>query len=135
MGAPKGNKNAIGNNGGRPPFFTNEEDLQEMIDSFFAESEILKEHPTISKLAYHLGFISRQSIYDYAEKVEFTYTIKRAILRIEMAYEQGLRNDRSPTGSIFALKNFGWEDKSSQDLNINGNVNIKPKQWVDNETE
>ena len=68
--------------------------------------------PTITGLALALGFESRQSMYDYEKKEAFSYTIKRARLEIENSYEQDIRNpDLTPTGSIFALKNFGWSDK------------------------
>lgn len=68
--------------------------------------------PTITGLALALGFESRQSMYDYEKKETFSYTIKRARLEIENSYEQDIRNpDLTPTGAIFALKNFGWSDK------------------------
>jgi len=39
-----------------------------------------------------------------------------------MEYEKALQG-HSPTGAIFALKNFGWRDK--QDVELSGGVNIK----------
>ena len=83
---------------------------------------------TVAGLAYFLGFESRQSFYAYEDKIEFSYTIKRARLRIEKGYEQNLQFN-NPTGSIFALKNMGWHDKSEIEQNINitalPEVNIK----------
>ena len=114
MGAAKGNKNAIGNNGGRPPFYNNAFDLQKKIDEYFDEFSVY----TIAGLAYYIGFESRQSFYAYEDKIEFSYTIKRARLRIEMNYEQNLQSNNA-TGSIFALKNMGWHDKTEVDQNIN----------------
>jgi len=121
MPAPKGNKNAEGNEGGRPPFYDDPDELQKKVDEYFNNCPDKKkivvgdgtlEIPiyTISGLAYYLGFESRQSFYDYEEKVEFTYNIKRARLRIEMNYEQNLQFANS-TGSIFALKNMEWYDR------------------------
>lgn len=124
MAAPEGNKFALGNNGGRPPYFESVEDLQGLIDSFFKECAPKKftnpdtqedviidgVHPTITGLAYFLGFESRQSFYDYEGKEEFSYTIKRARLAIESNYEQALFG-KNAAGPIFALKNFGWKDK------------------------
>lgn len=92
---------------GRPPLFTFEEDCQKMIDRYFSEN---KTKPTITGLALYMGFASRQSFYDYEKSGEFSYTIKRARLRIENKYEEALHGT-SPTGAIFALKNFGWTDK------------------------
>jgi hypothetical protein len=128
MSAPKGNKNALGNEGGRPPFYTDVNVLQEAIDDYFNNCPDKKtialgnkaiEIPvfTICGLAYHLGFESRQSFYEYENKIEFTYIIKRARLRIEMNYEMNLQYNNA-VGSIFALKNMEWSDKSEVDHNI-----------------
>lgn len=122
--------------GGRPPLFSTPEDLQIKIDDYFAyvkgechEEEKIwydkksKEHKskekvwdrdpeplTITGLALYIGFASRQSFYDYEKDGEFSYAIKRARLKIEQSYEFALHGT-SPTGAIFALKNFGWTDK------------------------
>lgn len=87
------------------------------------------EPPSITGLALFLGFESRQSLYDYEDKPEFSYSIKRAKLRVEKNYEKYLLS-QSATGAIFALKNFGWADKQqveqSGGLNIlTGNVNFE----------
>lgn len=114
---------------GRPPFFNSPEELQLKIDEYF-ESGVKKkkvevgkppnrmvieiEVPTITGLCIFLGFESRQSFYDYQEKPDFTYTIKRARLFIENEYEELLQTGNT-TGAIFALKNFGWVDKTEVD--------------------
>jgi len=67
--------------------------------------------PTITGLVLYLGFESRQSFYDYEEKKEFSYTIKRARTLIEKEYEEMLQTGNT-VGAIFALKNMGWKDKS-----------------------
>jgi hypothetical protein len=129
MGAAKGNKNALGNDGGRPALFNSPEELQLKIDEYFDSGAHKKEYPTlagtveisiytISGLAYFLGFNSRQSFYDYENRLEFSDTIKKARLRIEMTYEENLI-DKACTGSIFALKNMGWSDRSEIDHNVN----------------
>lgn len=74
--------------------------------------------PTVTGLAYHLEFKSRQSIYDYALKGIFAYTIKRALLYCENFAEEQLYVNSHPVGAIFALKNRGWKD----DKNINAKV-------------
>lgn len=96
---------------GRPLKYKTKEELEGKIEEYFAKN---KEHPTLTGLAYHLGFESRQSIYDYEERGEFSYTIKRARLFIESHYELRLYHS-SPTGAIFALKNFGWKDSIEHD--------------------
>ncbi len=139
MGAPKGNKFAIGNNGGRPPKYENVEDIIQKIDEYFNSGlkkrkiligrvpnqiEIEVPVPTITGLAYYLGFESRQSFYDYGKRKEFSYIIKRARLFIEVEYEEQLQYG-NVTGAIFALKNMGWEDKLTHDVNeeIIGKIN------------
>ena len=99
---------------GRPAKYKTAEELQEAIDSYFLDIE--DEMPTVSGLAYHLGFADRNSIYDYAHKDEFSRTIKRAILGIERLYEAQLVNGKSNTaGVIFWLKNQGWRDTHTLD--------------------
>ena len=94
--------------GGRPPYYDNVEDLQKGIEDFFDKE---KEHPTVTGLAIHLGFTTRQALINYEEKPEFVDTIKKAKLFIEQSYEKGLLKGKNPIGYIFALKNFGWSDR------------------------
>lgn len=92
------------------------EDMQKAIDVYFDKLGE-NEKSTISELCYDLGFESRQSFYDYENRYpEFAYTIKRAKLRIQIHYEKSLQGN-CPTGSIFALKNFGWQDKHDVEVN------------------
>jgi hypothetical protein len=118
MPAPKGNKYAVGNNGGRPMLFSSPDELQKKINNYFKNNKTKK---TISGLAYHLGFVSRSSFYDYQENEVFSNIIKKARLKIETIYEEKLHSGNA-TGIIFALKNMGWSDKQEikQDVNMNG---------------
>lgn len=105
---------------GRPPIFESVEDLEKKIEEYFKNCQPksdgfgtlldLGETASITGLALYLGFESRQSFYDYEKKDDFSYTIKRARLRIECFYERRLTGT-APTGAIFALKNLGWSDK------------------------
>ncbi len=92
---------------GRPLRYETSEDLERAISSYFEDNP---ERPTVTGLAYDLGFTSRQSLYDYKEREEFSYTIKKAILKIESIHEANLFNGAS-SGSIFWLKNRDWTDK------------------------
>lgn len=142
MSAPIGNKNALGNEGGRPPMFSTPEEMDERVDEYFETGRETKRFYTdkgipydvpvftITGLALFLGFSSRQSLCDYAEKIEFVDTIKRAKTRIEMKYEENL-SFPGCTGSIFALKNMDWHDKTEMDHTSKGNeISIAPIQWV-----
>lgn len=111
MAAPKGNTYAINNEGGRPPIYETPEQLVSAIQAYFDEKVESKGIITVTGLAYSLGFASRQSLHDYKEKDEFSYIIKRAILFVESCYEEKL-SSQACAGSIFALKNMGWKDKT-----------------------
>lgn len=141
MPAPKGNKNAVDNDGGRPPKFKTAEELENKVEEYFVlskgvyhfepatkinrktrESEdyekivwdVEPEPITITGLALHLGFCDRQSLNDYEKNIEFSFIIKKARMRVENSYEKNLHNDK-PSGSIFALKVMGWQEKNPLD--------------------
>lgn len=144
MSAPKGNKYAIGNNGGRPPVFASPEALSDACNEYFIyiqgefhtekkkqknpdsgrmkETDVKvwdrpSEPATVTGLALFLGFASRQSLLDYEKQEEYSGIIKRAKMRIEHSYERCLYEDK-PTGAIFALKNMGWKDKSEHEVTV-----------------
>lgn len=157
MAAPEGNQNALGNNGGRPPIYTDAEKLEENVIEYFTwckgeyeEREGVRtetkgkgkdaitttetysymfcvrepEIPSITGLAIFLGFNSKSTLYEYAERIEFSDSIKKGLLQIENKYEKGLWNDK-PTGVIFALKNMGWSDKKEVDHTTKGeSINV-----------
>lgn len=120
---------------GRPPVFTNAEELENKITEYFekwyrkkkiniwAENEFEIAAITTSDLALYLGFESRQSIYDYAKKDEYSYIIKKALFYIEREYEEKLLYSTNCTWAIFALKNMWWKDKTEVE-NKNTNVDI-----------
>lgn len=136
MGAPKGNKYAVGNNGGRPRLYKSVEEMVAVIDEYFESLEPKKNeetgvvsigYPTVTGLALYLGFCNKDSIYDYRDRKEFSGPIKRALLKVEMHYETSL-NYKNPAGSIFALKNMGWKDRhevdQTGDIKITVNENL-----------
>ena len=104
------------NKGGRPSTFKTVEELENRIEEYRQECIEKESNPTITGLAYFLGFSDRHSFYDYEKREVFSHTIKRARLWIESIYESRLFSN-SPTGPIFALKNFGWKDKTEVDMN------------------
>lgn len=108
----------------RPPTYANPEDMAEKMQEYF-DNPPLKNHTvngetiqvpfvSITGLALHLGFASRQSMYDYEEKEAFSYIVKRARTLIENEYEFMLQKGNT-TGAIFALKQFKWTDKVEQE--------------------
>ena len=125
-----GNTFALGNSGGRPPMYETKEVMEEKMQEYFntcgwkmneVTEEVEFNSPKVTGLALYLGFSCKQSLYDYEEKAEFTYLIKRARSIIEMYHENGV-GGKSPTGHIFVLKNMGWSDSTkieSTNLNLN----------------
>ena len=110
---------------GRAPKYKTPEELQRKINEYFekgiavrkvivgpANNRTVEEIPipTICGLVLYLGFCDRQSFYDLEKLPDFSYTIKKARLSIEEIYE-ALLHGSTPTGAIFALKNFDWKDK------------------------
>ena len=124
---------------GRPP--KNDPDgvdeIQNKIDLYFeslgrisADGDTVTDDPTFCGLALALGYSSRTSLWENANAGNpISEPIKRSLLRIEESYEKGLRF-QSCTGSIFALKNRGWTDKTEdkeKDETINRLLEIVTK--------
>lgn len=104
---------------GRPPKFASVEELQAKIDDYF-HSRVVINHDgeerslpiTITGLCLHLD-TSRETLCEYENKPEFTDAIKKAKMRVENFAEEMLHVGKNQTGAIFALKNFGWTDKTT----------------------
>jgi len=115
--------------GGRPRKYQTVEEMQQLIDRFFAEADLKEEPYTITGLGLVLG-LDRMQIIDYGKIDEFSSAIKEARLRVENYAEKRLFGSNA-TGPIFALKNFKWTDK--QELEHSGKdggaieINIKRK--------
>jgi len=82
--------------------------------------------PTLSGLAFHLGFDSLQAFESYEQNGKYSSILKRARLKIESEYEKQLHQQPS-TGAIFALKSLGWLEKPGikPDDIPNHNISIK----------
>lgn len=128
---------------GAPRKFKSVEVLQDKIDSYFTECDphwieeegwiwldgkqvkqvtwnLTKQVPyTITGLALALD-TTRETLLDYENSpqfAEFSDTIKKAKLRVHNFVEKKLF-DQASTGAIFNLKNnYGWVDKTEQDIN------------------
>jgi hypothetical protein len=124
--------------GGRPPFYTNVEDMQKAIDQYFESCKgepimvedpetgqkvpYLDKHgqpvlinskpPTVTGLALALGFTSRQALLNYEGKNEFFDAITRAKMRCQEYAEQRLYDKDGANGAKFSLQNnFGWVER------------------------
>ena len=133
----EGNKYALGNNGGRPPKFDeeNEEDVERLYslcEEYFiyieGEPEVREpQPPTVTGLTLFLGFADKSSLYDYTKKSVFFHPIKRALTRIEQYHETAITGGDKCVGNIFALKNMGWADSVKTDVTSQGEkINANP---------
>ncbi len=100
---------------GRPLKWESPDIMQVEIDKYFEETP--QSRWTITGLAMALD-TDRQTLINYSEREEFFDTINKAKLMVENAYEIDLR-EKGHAGNIFALKNFGWKDKTEVDATIN----------------
>lgn len=143
MGAPKGNKYAIGNRGGKPPKFKTAKDLATAVDSYFeyikgeqvtqmqnvvdpitktAELKEVKfwkrepEKPLMFGMILFLGFNSPQALDRYEDKNdEYVRVVSLAKARIAMWYEKNLLERGVARGAAFALSNIvGWGNRIEQ---------------------
>lgn len=101
---------------GRPLKWENVEQMKKEIDLYFEKTP--EEEWTITGLALALD-TTRDVLIDYQVKDDFSYTIKKAKEMVHNAYEKDLRR-KGRSGDIFALKNFGWRDKTETDITSAG---------------
>jgi len=113
------------------PKFSSADELDKLVDAFFKQLEGKKrtsqknvatktvepKPATLTGLALHLGFHSREQFERYENKGKFAANLKKARLRIEAIYEKKLHQSTFG-GAIFALKNLGWVDKSDPKQNV-----------------
>jgi len=134
---------------GRPPKFKTVEELQTAIDAYFEscyanvivkdkdghacmgeDGKIIREMQqiepfTITGLALALD-TSREVLMDIESQTSKVYTdafsdaLKRAKLRCQNYAEKHVFTGKNPAGGIFALKNYGWRDKTEVDLDLSG---------------
>ncbi len=103
-------KEVIINAGGRPLMFETPEDLCLAISEYFNNTESTEW--TVTGLCLAIG-THRDVLIRYGEREGYEDIVSRAKLYVENAYEISLRKN-GRTGDIFALKNFGWEDKHTE---------------------
>lgn len=96
----------------RPKLYKNKEEVQKIIDDYFALCDKKEKPYTMSGLANALN-MSRQSLINYSKDEEFFDTIKKARLDVEQQLEENaLSGKANATFTIFNLKNnYGWRDQ------------------------
>ena len=121
------------------PKYTDPDTLQAKVDEYFELCEgkvvtdgygmpmldkygnpiVINQRPlTVAGLAYHLGFKSLHSIYDYKGKKQYQDIITRALFRIQVYTAERLFDKEGCNGAKFSLQNNfkqDWADKSAED--------------------
>lgn len=125
IGPPLGNKNAVGNEGGRPRLYTDHAEFDQLVEAYFKDCEENHKKPTLTGISLFLGFCDKETFGTYdAVSIEFSRTVKKARMRIEENRHQLLVNNKTFTpGIIFDLKNnHGWKDKSETDFGVSSDL-------------
>lgn len=105
--------------GGKPKKFKTPEDLRVVLDEYFQKTP--KNEWTVTGLGLAVG--SRQILDEYQERPEYRQIVKEAKLIVENRYEIDLKTN-GRVGTIFALKNMGWQDKQEVDVNHSGAISL-----------
>lgn len=97
---------------GRPPLYDDPALMEAKIEQYFDDTETKGKIPTVPGLCLFLGFSSRQSFLDYEKRKDFSCTIKKARLQIEVDRTERLVKSGTPTaGLIFDLvNNHGYKN-------------------------
>ncbi len=106
---------------GRPRKIKTPEEFDSLVDSYIEMCKAAEEPILLTGMILALGFVSKDTFYEYQKFPEFTDSVKRARMFVEMEYEKRLNVNNSSSGPIFALKNFGWTDKT--ETKITGDEN------------
>lgn len=101
---------------GRPRIIESPEEFIKLANAYFSKCDKGGVPYSVTGLALGLGLSSRDSLMEYERRDEFSDTVKMAKMVVENSYEISLRGGCHPSGPIFALKNFGWKDKTDHEL-------------------
>lgn len=115
------------NKGGRPRKYQSVEQFDAAVQAYLdhCSNPDNNEPITWTGLCLFMGFYGRAELDNYLEYDGFSNSVKKAKSLVEFAYEKRLVQSDKPAGPIFALKNFGWRDKTEVDL-ANPDGSLRP---------
>ena len=116
---------------GRPLKIESPEQMKKILDEYFATTDENK--ITITGICLALD-LDKSTFYDYEKREEYKDIVRKARMIVENSYEMSLR-ENGRTGDIFALKNFGWRDKTEVENNTQGKITIVNSLPKDDEDE
>lgn len=100
---------------GRPRLIESPDEMLAMGNAYFDECKAEEKPILVTGLVLALGLSSRESLIEYSKRPEYSDTVKALKTVCENFAENRLYGN-NPTGAIFALKNYGWTDKTQQEL-------------------
>ena len=114
---------------GWKPKYRTAKAIKRISEEYFLKCEEEGKCPTITELAYMLG-MDRRNLLEYEhcierdklkslrqeDREEISETLKVCRRYIEACYENRAVEAKNPAFHIFALKNFGWQDKVVQEV-------------------
>ena len=101
---------------GRPRVFTTPEEMGLAVDRYLNMCTAHNIPPTYTGMVLSLGLNSKTQFRGFRKYEGYEDEVDRAELLIEHEYEKRLNTSSSATAPIFALKQFGWRDKTEHEL-------------------
>lgn len=100
---------------GRPRLIATPQEMLERGHEYFDECAESGSPILVTGLVLALGMSCRDTLIEYAKRPEFTDTVK-GLKSVCENYAENKLFTANPTGAIFALKNYGWTDKTQQEV-------------------
>ena len=100
---------------GRPRIIDSPDQMRELGEAYFEECKATGQHILVTGLVLALGLSSRESLIEYGKRPEYSDTVK-GLKAVCENYAENRLFTNNPTGAIFALKNYGWTDKTQTEL-------------------
>ena len=96
--------------GGRPRKYKSVHAMKIAIGKYFTDDTI----PTKAGLTLHLGFVSKQSLWDYHDNFsEFTALLDKTFLLLEKWWEERLAGSQCSGATFWLKNNAGYTDKQT----------------------
>lgn len=112
---------------GKPRRWKTAKALKAAVDQYFEDCQGNTRVPSVAGLSLALGFMSRQALYRYTERMaeesndEYVTIITSAKTRIEEANIQLAYNKEASAGARFMLQN-GFNYSEKQEIGLNSNT-------------
>ena len=100
---------------GRPRLIASPEEMLERGYQYFEQCRTEQAPILITGLALALGLSGREALSEYGRREEYSAAVKE-LKSVCENYAESRIYGNNPAGAIFALKNYGWTDKTQQEV-------------------